>query len=340
MPKISVRFAHKSAISINLHYKDSKHRHVFYYILFYSEQNLTIEQMLEGTTPVETPKHSFKNIAEARSWAKKNIAGAYHNVNTGEDINVSKKAIEKYLSESAIKKSVDLDAHLSALKKLPQLIENSVLVNRHHDRDSDSHIKEIQRLYGAISYKGKISPVKITVKATFYDGSKAYSYEVLEVESPTENPSGNHHQPAPESGLQSSNNPDTSTTVRDLRTSETGLPVPETGAADYTAKIQIISKPTKKSPGREFEPLRGGGTCCKVRPTPAIKRGAEKTSRLLAVKNQASTGLLRKNLRIIAAEMSTGCYFQAARHKELKQNRKMRTWKAGVFYLTLLLTLA
>jgi hypothetical protein len=123
-----------------------------------SKQNMTIVQMLEGTTPIETPKHDFKNIAEARSWAKENITGTYYNVNAGEDISVSRTSIDKYLSESAIKKSVDLDAHLSALKKLPQLIENSVLVERHPDRDSDNHIKEIQRLYSAINYKGKIFP--------------------------------------------------------------------------------------------------------------------------------------------------------------------------------------
>jgi hypothetical protein len=201
--------------------------------------------MLESTTPIETPKHSFKNIAEARSWAKENITGTYHNVNTGEDISISSTAIDKYLSESAIKKSVDLNTHLSALKKLSQLIENSVLVERHPDRDSDSHIKEIQRLYSAIAYESKIFSVKITVKATFNDGNKAYSYEVIKIESPTENLSGISNQSAPESGSQSSNNPDISTTVRDLRTSGNGLSVSETGATESYNKGTNISEISK-----------------------------------------------------------------------------------------------
>ena len=203
--------------------------------------------MLEGTTPIETPKHDFKNIAEARSWAKENITGTYHNANTDEDISVSRKAIEKYLSESAIKKSFNLDTHLSALKKLPQLIENSVLVERHPDRDNDDHIREIQRLYSAINYNGKIFPVKITVKATFNNGNKAYSYEVTEIENPIENLSGNSTQSAPESGLQLSNNPDISTTARDLRTSENGLSVSGNGATESNGKGTNNSQTAKQN---------------------------------------------------------------------------------------------
>jgi hypothetical protein len=105
-----------------------------------SEQNLTIAQMLESTTPIEAPKHRFKNLDEARKWAKENITGTYNNKNTGEDISVSKTAIGKYLSEKAVSKSVN---------------------------------------------KEQTHPVKITVKVTKNEGSKAYSYEVMEIENPT-----------------------------------------------------------------------------------------------------------------------------------------------------------
>jgi hypothetical protein len=142
------------------------------------------DSSLEGLEIIETPGHDFKNIAEARTWAKENIIGTYHNTNTGEDIGVSKTAIDKYLSEKAVNKSAGVDAHLSALKQLPKLIETSVLRETTPDRDNDNHIKEIQRLYGGIKYKGKKYPVKITVKATYNDGNKAYSYEVMEIETP------------------------------------------------------------------------------------------------------------------------------------------------------------
>ena len=140
--------------------------------------------MLEGITSIDTPKHGFKNIKEARYWAKENIVGIYRNVETGEDIRVSRKSIDKYLSESATQKSVDLNAHLSALKVLPKLIEASVLRETAKDRDSDQNVVEIQRFFGVISYENSSYPVKLTVKVTKSEGGKAYSYEVMKVENP------------------------------------------------------------------------------------------------------------------------------------------------------------
>jgi hypothetical protein len=142
--------------------------------------------MLEGTTPIDTPKHNFKNFDEARLWAKENIVGTYKNDNTGEDIYIAKNAIDKYLSQKAVEKSINKGIHLSALVKLPQLIKTSILKETHPDRADDENIKNIQRFYGAINYEEEIYPVKITVKAIKNEGNKAYSYEVMEIESPIE----------------------------------------------------------------------------------------------------------------------------------------------------------
>jgi hypothetical protein len=90
---------------------------------------------LEGLEIIETLRHDFKNIAEARSWAKENITGTYRNTNTNEDISISGKAIYKYLSEKAVSKSVNLNAHLSALKQLPgqtHLNLSGFSVNNHY----------------------------------------------------------------------------------------------------------------------------------------------------------------------------------------------------------------
>jgi len=146
---------------------------------------MTTEQMLEGVTPINTPKHNFKNIKEAKNWAKSSIVGIYKNERTEENIQVSKTAIDKYLSESAIRKSLTLDIHLSTLKMLPKLIQTSVLRETQQDRENNKDIKEIQRFYGAINYVNEFYPVKITVKAYTTGSNTAYSYEVLEIESPT-----------------------------------------------------------------------------------------------------------------------------------------------------------
>jgi hypothetical protein len=163
---------------------------------------------LEGLAIINTPKHDFKNIAEAKSWAKENITGIYHNMNTGEDISVSKSAINKYLSEKTVTKSVSLDAHLSALKQLPKLIKTSILTERTPDKNESQSIIEIQRLYGKINYNGNTYPVKTTVKVVRNEGSRAYSYEVMEIESPTENLSGNSNQMGLRNGAQYTTNPD------------------------------------------------------------------------------------------------------------------------------------
>ena len=145
----------------------------------------TTEQMLEGTTPINTPKHNFRDIKEANVWAKKNIVGTYKNIHTDENINVSGKAIDKYLSASAVFKSVSMDIHLSALKLLPELIKTSILKQTHLDKKNSRHVREIQRFYGSVSYEENVYPVKITVKVYYYQDSKAYSYEVMKIESPT-----------------------------------------------------------------------------------------------------------------------------------------------------------
>ena len=146
---------------------------------------MTIEQLLSETTLVNTPKHHFKNFDEARKWGKENIAGIYKNLHTNENIYISKKTIDKYLSEKAVSKSVSIDAHLSALIKLPKIIEVSVLKETYPDREENLNIIEMQRFYGAIIYNNVIYPVKITVKVYTEQKNKAYSYEVMKIESPT-----------------------------------------------------------------------------------------------------------------------------------------------------------
>ena len=133
---------------------------------------------------IPTDKHDFKNIREARVWAKENIVGSYKNEMTNETVYVSKIAIDKYLSESAVRKSANLDIHLSALKVLPKLIQTSILKETQHDRDNNKDIKEIQRFYGAIDYASMTYAVKITVKVYPTGINNAYSYEVLKIECP------------------------------------------------------------------------------------------------------------------------------------------------------------
>ncbi len=127
-------------------------------------------------------EHGFANFDDARRWAKANIVGDVQQSEIG-TINISGKAIEKYLSEKAVDKSTNKDVHLSALRVLPQVIENSIVGDIHDDRDKDPNIQDIVRLFGCINITGQNHRVKTTVKRyTNSEKSKAYSYEVTEIE--------------------------------------------------------------------------------------------------------------------------------------------------------------
>ena len=100
------------------------------------------------------------------------------------EVNISGTAIEKYLSQKAVEKSVSIDVHFSALRIMPQIISNSIVGETHVDKKCDEHIKDIVLLYSAIRIEGKSYRVKTTVKR-YNDPStrtKAYSYEVTEIE--------------------------------------------------------------------------------------------------------------------------------------------------------------
>lgn len=135
-------------------------------------------------TVILAPKdHGFKNFAEARRWAKENIVGTVQQPEIGE-VNISGTAIDKYLSQKAVEKSDSKDVHLSALRVMPQIIENSIVGQIHKDKEGNTNIRDIDRLFGAIEIDHRMYCVKTTVKR-YNDKnikSKAYSYEVKEIE--------------------------------------------------------------------------------------------------------------------------------------------------------------
>ncbi len=159
----------------------------------------------ESVKVVKVEGHKFgedvgTSLDNAEKWAKENLA------TTGKDKNnlpvmrdgtpyiISKKAIEKYLSESAVKKSDTLDVHLSVLQKLPDVIHESIEVEIHPDynkgEDNNRSVENgygnnvlVHRLYGAVEIDGKTYRVKTTMQE--FRGSeenKPHSYEVTKIE--------------------------------------------------------------------------------------------------------------------------------------------------------------
>lgn len=160
----------------------------------------------EGLTPeiANTPvnivsadkEHGFKNYAEAREWAKKNIVRTYNDEETGGkgEINISNTAVGKYLSEKAIDKSISKDVHMSVLKVLPSVLRESVDAYQHGDRKKVNNVRSekfginpdvmIHRCFGAVNIGGKVYGVKITLKENVKtrENKKLYSYEATKIE--------------------------------------------------------------------------------------------------------------------------------------------------------------
>ena len=141
-------------------------------------------------------EHGFKNYAEAREWAKKNIVRTYNDEETGGkgEINISNTAVGKYLSEKAIDKSISKDVHMSVLKVLPYVLRESVDAYQHGDRKKVNNVRSekfginpdvmIHRCFGAVNIGGKVYGVKITLKENVKtrENKKLYSYEATKIE--------------------------------------------------------------------------------------------------------------------------------------------------------------
>jgi site-specific DNA-cytosine methylase len=141
-------------------------------------------------------EHGFKNYAEAREWAKKNIVRTYNDEETGGkgEINISNTAVGKYLSEKSVKKSANKDVHMSVLKVLPSILRESVDAIQHVDRNKVGNERSedfgvnpdvmIHRCYGAVNIGDKVYGVKITLKENVrtHEKTKLYSYEATKIE--------------------------------------------------------------------------------------------------------------------------------------------------------------
>ena len=151
---------------------------------------------------VEVEKHGFGEnkadaIKNARIWAKDNLAtknGDMPTMRDGTPYVISKAAIDKYLSNSAISKSEDPFVHLSVLPKLTDVIHESIEAEIHPDyKKGEDGLRSVEngygegvlvhRLYGAVEIDGKTYRVKTTMQE-FRGGeeNKPHSYEVTKIE--------------------------------------------------------------------------------------------------------------------------------------------------------------
>ena len=102
-------------------------------------------------------------------------------------------SIDKFLSQSSTGNSENLGLHLATLTQLIEIIDNSVDVERHPDykkidgkRDSDNGVDSnsvlVHRMYGAISFEGRVYLVKTTMLENRGRENDVHDYRVTKVE--------------------------------------------------------------------------------------------------------------------------------------------------------------
>lgn len=149
---------------------------------------------------VDVPRHDFTGIGKdalrkAEDWPNKNIVGEhiYHKGQEDEfKYTIDKEAIGKFLSKSSTAESDNLGVHLAVLKKLPEVIDNSIDVEIHPDykkvdnkRSADNGVGNedllVHRMYGAVSIDGRIYRAKTTIHEFKNKDNRAYDYKITEV---------------------------------------------------------------------------------------------------------------------------------------------------------------
>ena len=164
------------------------------YKRMFGDWELQFKKITIATAPKE---HGFENFAAARKWARENIVRTYNDEETGGkgEIRISRKAIEKFTSETSVNKSEDKDIHMSVLIKLPELIREGVEAESHPDYKKDRNgfrsvtngINKnvtMHRVYSAAGIGDSIYRVKITLKEDRTQGAtrKTYNYEATKIE--------------------------------------------------------------------------------------------------------------------------------------------------------------
>ena len=146
---------------------------------------------------VELDGAPFRNTREAMAWAASHgIVGLMSDVDTrgkGE-ISISLNSIRKMASGSAVLKSVTTAIHYAAMVRVRDIIRESFVAEIHPDfkkvdgvRRTGNPVNEhemIAILYGCVSFGEIPYRAKTTLKVYVgsRDGTKAYSYEISNIE--------------------------------------------------------------------------------------------------------------------------------------------------------------
>jgi hypothetical protein len=150
------------------------------------------EGVTGGQSLFSSPAPGFRNattLTEARSMAEGFVGLPIANKDDGLTATVSRNALGKMLSQSAVRKSDTESAHAFAVANLDRLFEEAIRTHSGPDEKGSIHIAAMHRYHTPFPYRGEIIMAKMTVKefARQADGNRLYTVEALDMVKPAGN---------------------------------------------------------------------------------------------------------------------------------------------------------
>ena len=128
------------------------------------------------------PKRNASTFSEAREAVKEFQGKPLSNRKTGIEATLSRNALDKILSASAVGKSETAQTHSLAVANADVLFESAILGWSKPDKNADPNIVAIHRFFAPMITNGKAMMVKMTVKETSQKGRNNPLYTVEAVE--------------------------------------------------------------------------------------------------------------------------------------------------------------
>jgi hypothetical protein len=153
------------------------------------------EKAKKLTLPMFGPPEEVREKAEMPIEAKSythvrgiimEVAGKPLKSKSGLTATITRNSIDKLLSGKSVEGSFEKQAHLNAVINLPELFPNAIEPWEFgmNPGKSNAGINAIRRLYAPMCFKGRVIPVKITVKEmkNLKDGNRIYTVRALDVD--------------------------------------------------------------------------------------------------------------------------------------------------------------
>ncbi len=116
------------------------------------------------------------NRDSAKQWLKDNLRGSYEIADTGEQVEISRKGVNKVTSHS-----MGSEAHLKSLIAIPELLHNSIFITQEQAEKENAQYESYRYYVTGLKIGEEYYTAKLTVGVDRY-GNKFYDHALTELE--------------------------------------------------------------------------------------------------------------------------------------------------------------